>query len=229
MWRNSVLTVLAVLIGLTAAGSARADSIPVANYSFEDPVTTDHTSPIPGWSSDNPGSDGVLLNGSHGNFMANCDGSQCAYVPLYTNGWIWQDLPNTFTFVAGDTYTLTVALGARSDEVVPGLSNVNIEARLFYRPFVGSGDAPVVATTSVNWTSLSNSAFTDFSATATVNPGDACVGKTMGILIQALPTDYSSDISVDNVRLTVVPEPSSIALTLFAVVGLLAYAWRKRR
>jgi len=227
MWRNKILTALLVLTALTMAGLARADSIPVANYSFENPGTTDHTPVIPDWSSDNPPTEGVLLNGSHGNFMANCDGSQCAYVPLWSNGWIWQDLPNTF--VAGDTYTLTVALGARSDEVVDSLSNVNIELRLFYRPSESPGSAPAVATTSVNWTSLSNSAFTDFSATATVNPGDACVGKTMGILIQALPTDYSSDISVDNVRLTVVPEPSSIALTLFAVVGLLAYAWRKRR
>ncbi|MBU4273117.1 MAG: PEP-CTERM sorting domain-containing protein [Planctomycetes bacterium] len=35
--------------------------------------------------------------------------------------------------------------------------------------------------------------------------------------------------SVDNFKLTVIPEPSTLALLATGLIGLLCYAWRKRK
>jgi len=153
MWRNRSLQVFAVLVVLMACGMARADTI--LNPSFELPAVSDYGYGITDWTTASAGF-GVLKNlGAHGNLMANCDGSQFAFMPAYTDEGsreMWQDLPTTFE--VGKTYTLTVGVGARSDEPMP---DATLDVRLFYRPETGSNESPTVATTTVAWNSLSNS------------------------------------------------------------------------
>jgi hypothetical protein len=224
MWRNNILIGLMVFIALTMASLARADLISVKNASFESPATTEYTYGISDWSAAGPWSGVMLNNGVHGNVMANCDRDQFAFLPTWTLGWIWQDLSTTFE--AGKTYTLTVGFGACANELP--LKDQSLELRLFYRPAPGSDDAPSVASTTVAWNSLSNSSFTDFSATATVNAGDPCVGKTMGILLYAPSVGISADWWVDNVRLTVMPVPEPSIFLLLLPAGLALASHRKR-
>jgi hypothetical protein len=231
MWRNKSLQVLVVVLTMAACCAARADVITVLNNSFESPATADYTYSIDNWNTASSNY-GVLKNaGLHGNLMANCDGNQFAFMPMWdlTGGTheMWQDLPSTFE--AGKKYTLTVGVGARSDEAA--MTGMDLQLRLFYRPAPGSSEALGVAETSVLWDNVSNSSFTDYMATATVAAGNACVGKTMGIHLKSNGLVNGADWSLDNVRLTVesVPEPECIVMLASMIVSLMAYAWRKRK
>jgi hypothetical protein len=214
-------------------GLARADSIAVLNSSFESPdvsASPYYAMAIDDWGRGN-GSEGTILNNNvYGDNLAGCDGSQMAFVPVYNPGWgsglIYQDLAATFE--AGKTYTLTAAFALFSHE--PDAPGSTLEMRLHYRIEEDPNQAPAAATTTVLWDDLSKTEFRDFSASITVNAGDSMVGRPMGISMWGGGNGPGADFAVDNVRLTVtsVPEPSVVALALSGMIGLLAYAWRKR-
>jgi len=163
--------------------------------------------------------------------ISNVDGAHWVTVPMYNGGGaLYQDITSSVVFEAGKTYTFTAALTARSD--APANPADGILARLFYRPVTGdtSQSAPA-ADMWLTWSQLHTDTFTDFTTSVTPHVGDPMVGKTMGVVFYDACNNAfdGSYFGVDNVRVTVTPEPSTLALALSAVVGLAAYAWRKRK
>jgi hypothetical protein len=225
---------------------AKASSIPLVNPTFEEGdfsyawgIQLDNGSAqnIPGWTyfpNGDVGSNWAVVIPNVNAYtlpVANVDGSHYLNVPMYAGGGAcYQDVDPSIVFQAGQTYTFTVALTARSD--APADPNDGILAELFYRPVTGdTTQIGMGVAMNLTWSQLPTNSFTDFTASFTPQAGDPCIGHTMGIVLydgcsNAVDGSY---FGVDNVRLTVVPEPSTVALVLSAMAGLMAYAWRKRK
>jgi hypothetical protein len=246
MWRNRCLMLLACAAALTTPLLANATTIPLMNPSFEDgdfsyawgiQLSDGNLQQIPSWTYMPNGGNGTNWAVAVPNVnpyvlpMSNPDGTHWTTVPMYNGGGaLYQDVASSILFEAGKTYTFTASLAGRSD--APANSGDYILARLFYRPVAGdisqSGSA---ADMWITYGQLLNNTFSDFSVSVTPQPGDPCVGKTMGVVFyDGCWNGYdASYFGVDNVRLSVVPEPSSIVLAISAIAGLAAYAWRKRK
>ena len=70
---------------------------------------------------------------------------------------------------------------------------------------------------------------TDYSLTVpTVQSTDPWANLPLGIWLD-MSAGSNTGIFFDNVRLTSVPEPSTLALLASGLFGLVAYAWRKRK
>jgi hypothetical protein len=246
MWRNRCLMFLACATLLAMPSLAVAETIPLVNPSFENgdfsfawgiQFSDGDSQQIPAWTyAPNQGNGtnwAVALPNVNPYVlpMSNPDGTHWATIPMYNGGGaLYQDVDASVVFETGKTYTFTTSLAGRSD--APANSGDYILARLFYRPVAGDfSQSGVVADIWVTYGQLVNNTFSDFTVSATPQPGDACIGKTMGIVFynSAWGTYNGSYYGVDNVRLSVVPEPSSIVLALSAIAGLAAYAWRKRK
>jgi hypothetical protein len=234
MWKNKCIALCALLMVLALPGISCAELITVGNPSFESPnVLADpyYAFQIDGWNT-YMGNEGVIANNNiYGDNLANCDGSQVAFLPAYATNWapfglIYQDL--TTTLEAGYTYTLTIGAGLFTHEAdAPGAT---MECRLHYRQPDDPSAAPAAATTTIAWEQLIKTELREFSASITVKPGDDCVGKTMGISFWGAGNGPGADFALDNVRLTAtpVPEPSSVVLALSAIAGLLVCVRRYR-
>jgi hypothetical protein len=161
--------------------------------------------------------------------MGNVDGSHWITIPMYNGGGaLYQDVDPSVVFEAGKTYTFTTSLLARSDAPAPGADQ--ILARLFYRPVLGdTSQSGIAAEMWLSMSQLSVDTFGDFSVSVTPQPGDSFVGKTMGVVFYDQNSNAfdKSYFGVDNVRLTVVPEPSCLVLFGSAAVGFVISAWRK--
>jgi hypothetical protein len=225
------IKIMCFLSVLVMCGNAGAELIPISNPSFEDPDVPGYQyAPINGWNTLS-GYEGVIDNGFSGIlWLDDCDGSQMAFLPAYRTylpdgiGLIYQDL--TTTFEAGNTYTLTVALGLFDHEgSAPGST---MECRLHYRG-EDPNAAPAAATMTIAWDDLNKDAFQDFSTSVTVHEGDPMVGCTMGVSLWGHADGPNVDYAIDNIRLTVepIPEPSCVALIFSGIVGLGALNWRK--
>lgn len=64
----------------------------------------------------------------------------------------------------------------------------------------------------------------DLTTTNVALPAGATTVKFIGLTSEGTETSY-----IDNVRVNTIPEPSTIILTAYGLIGLLAYAWRKRK
>ena len=107
---------LAALVVLGTASASHAQNIPVQNFSFESPAVGTNpgftTNVIPGWTGGGGAGYGVQSLAAGPPLFPNGipDGAQYAYVNA---GYIFQDLGLPLT--AGNTYTLTAYVGARTD------------------------------------------------------------------------------------------------------------------
>jgi hypothetical protein len=246
MLRSNVVHVFMVLVVLAVAGtcgSARADFIAVPNFSFESPdVSADpfyHQYPnVNGPSSDawaqptGKANAGTFLNGHFGRNFSNLTGTQAGYLDVDVQEFtLYQDLSSA-TFEAGKKYTLTFGLGKAGTQT----SDRAFDAYLFYR----DGETQEIVTagtpTVIHWAnpSLSTTTLADFSASVAVQSTDAWAGKSIGILFRNEVLGTSSSGSAwcfDNVRLSSepIPEPCALVLLGSGLIGLLAYAWRKRK
>jgi hypothetical protein len=246
MLHNRFLMFLACMGFLAMPSLAIAVDIPLLNPSFDEGnlnmywgilLTDGSSQTIPGWTY-------VPNQGNGTNWavelpnvnpmvpaMGNCNGPNWLTLPMYNGGGaFYQDVASSIVFEASKTYTITTALLARSD--APANPDDFILARLFYRPVVGDyNQSELVADIWLTYSQLAVNNFTDFSVSVTPQAGDACIGKTMGIVFYngAWATYNGSYYGVDNVRLSVVPEPASIVLAVTAISGLAFYAWRKRK
>lgn len=209
--KRSLFGIIAVSM-LFAATSAWADSISIANASFETlpsgglPYSCGGTCAysvvegIPGWHTS--GQSGQwIIGGFLGNAVA-IDGNVVAYSD---SGSIWQDVASA---VAGDTYTLQVDVYHRTDRATAG---GNVQLEIGGVVVAGAPRVDAGAGTWNNWT-------LHYSALAP----DA--GKTMAIL---LSTSGGNQFVFDNVRLnsststSEVPEPASLLLFGTGLAGLL--------
>jgi hypothetical protein len=68
--------------------------------------------------------------------------------------------------------------------------------------------------------------FNDFTISYTAPSSGAALGKTLQVMVGG-----EACVGLDNVRLSdsTVPEPGTIVLLGTGLLGLLAYAWRKRK
>ena len=213
------LALAAVFVLPALTPSAHATAIPVDNYSFELPDQGHDTSTVQrfastvaswfcvgsgstGYGVDDPsntqysGTDGPVLPGT-------ADGAQFAFMNL-PDGF-----SNTFTyagsslgnFVAGETYTLTVALGGRRGTGLPA-NSFGISLLASGAPVGTGASAPGVADTFFD---------VSYSFTATALED----GLPIGIRFDASNTGGGfRQANFDNVRLatTAVPEPATFSL-----------------
>ena len=127
--------------------------------------------------------------------------------------------------VANDTtYTLTVAVGDRSDAADP--VDVIIELLVNGNP---------VASATTSGAALADGTFTDLAASFTTSASDPLAGGLLTIRLTHSKTAVDPAtlpyVSFDNVRLDTVfmaPEPASAALLCLGGLGLLAWHAQKR-
>ena len=135
----------------------------------------------------------------------------------------------TATIAANTSYQLAVDLGVSPQD---GAANRGTNIALWaWNETTSKGtfisDLEVAAST-IN-ASLGN--FATYTTTATA-PDSSLVGEQLYVkLTTRFGTSQDFAVALDNVVITaaVVPEPTTLMLVATGVVGLLAYAWRKRK
>lgn len=221
------------------ASLAQAESIYVANASFESP-----TVPEAGYLYADPesweGSDGInagyTINGVGGSTVfSNASGSQLAlfYVADFGDGLRRSYLRQTLGTIHPNTsYTAQLDVGALS--TVPGDSGTTFAFTLAWGFTDGNSGNGTLARVDIAATDVGSSSLTTF----TINSGNIAadnpaVGRDLTIWLLgsgATPGGASCCFVADNARVTsAVPEPTTMTVLLTGLAGLLAYAWRKQK
>lgn len=236
----AVALVVVALVSLS--GTAQADYIAISNHSFDALGLADggYGAAIPtGWTAYNPaGFAGPPdlwgeYNPNNNAIYDTCspdaapgtpgmDGYTCFFgagtIVLAGSG-LEQTLSTSFAL---DTdYALTAAYGRRN---LASMSPVTMELL---------AGTTVIGTQVVDPNTTGTlGQFSDYalsvSAASVSNPA-ALVGQSLGI--RFYKSNGSTEIEADNFRLdgSAIPEPGTLALLASGMLGLLAYAWRKRR
>lgn len=231
----------AVMIGLVLGVSpAAATVISPSNGSFELPTfdpATNYVGGLPtGWqaSAQNTGGMDILHHSSvSGLYAAPADGSVVVGLEsqwkdgfnLY--GGIQQDLG---TMAAGEKYTFQATL----------FSNSEGAASRYRISFYNVTDGHELATiTHANFDPSALGTNQTVAATFAYTALAADVGDTLRLIMNpsttegnTLPNGWTlnrTGVDAVSVTTTAVPEPTSMAVLGSAAIGLLAYAWRKRR
>ncbi len=227
--------------------TAGAQAITVPNFSFESPVLS--AAPYyQGQPADNGSTTGAWLG--YGTFSAvvkaggpnaynvspaGIVGTQFGDQSAKLGTGVFQDLTsysggNPDLLWSAGVYTLTVGFFSRADSPVQATDTLDM--KLFSRvsrsgPAVALGDLQVLGG-QVNTTGL-----TDFTLNVTVNPGDASVGRPIGIWFDSTTAGGGSlgDWGYDNVRLSVapVPEPGAVSLVMLGLGAMMGFRRLVRR
>ena len=209
---------LVAILSIPAWAGVVALDIP--NYSFEGPVTGSFNMEINNW--EDPGSTGVFKNsGQFGNVITNADGAQMAFMNCFAGG-VGGNKNNIFMelgyLLESATYTLTVGVAARSDSKPSNPANTKMELRLFTRV----PTLTILASQEVVYSDLSNTQLTYYSAT--LNAADipaGAIGYGFGIWFDSTVGSTGGDWTLDNVTLTMIPEPATMMLLGLGGLGLL--------
>lgn len=244
---------LVLAVALLVGGTAQAASVSITNPSFETPVLENAgVEPLAAgwtyWTSDgglnaggavtaNPtGYDGEDADITYG-FMgasgngtpAGADGPNVFWEYVNPSQYsLLQQVLNT-TVQAGGTYTFTAAVG-----MIPSGEDCGVQLILSTEGVPGSltGLLGYATFTSAQMTSAE---FVDLTYTFTPTAQQVADfgGQKVMIAVCAYPgTAGGGRIAFDNVRMEtqgVVPEPGTLVLLASGLMGLLAYAWRKRK
>jgi hypothetical protein len=248
-----ILRVSILVLALAVfANSASAGSIPVTNFSFENPTVASNPgytyySSIQAWTfgGTNDFSGLQLISTQYSSAQpANTDGYQDAVFNLSygetgtitytTSGDSSGNGASLGTIQSNTDYALTVALGNRTGTGAygdPGDVYLNLQA--------GTGtDTSTYATVAqleVTPGEMPDDAFTDFTVTLTASyilSHPSLLGENLGIQIAATGVnDYEDQNNFDNVQLTetTVPEPHTWVLIGFGGLVLLAGVNRTRQ
>jgi len=212
-----LINAFGVAAAFSLAIAAHAASIPVANFSFNDPELADGTrtfvGTVPGW----PDAGGVRdpvnaqysgATGDNVSLPGTADGGQTAYI-AFPEG-LGATVRNNFgiTIQANTLYTLTVALGNPLD-TDPGTVVLDLFGNLIH-----------VGSTTIPPTSITEGTFTDFSVSAgPFAPNNPVVGGPLAMrLTMSAATSPQQWLDFDNVRLTAtVPEPAGSGVLMLCV------------
>ncbi len=230
-------------MSLAVCSSVSGQSIAVPNHSFESPTTPPGLPAFPQvdqWQK-TPEVPGIPLPGGitwdqlsgvfpntpagSGNHIDNLDGAQAAYILAIPGVGLYQSLSTSFE--AGKSYSLSIGI-LGGGGIAEGST---FELGLFYTD-AGNSFAPVAAT-SITYTPAAFPNAThllDYQVTLPeVQATDAWAGKNIGIRLLSTFGTGAGYWDLDQVRLTVVPEPSSLAFVALGVLGWMGAARRRSR
>jgi hypothetical protein len=207
---------------------ADATPISVPNYSFELPSLSDggFDLAVPEWTLLDFGGvfnseDAQFPGSTGGDLPAPADGEQLAFLGTgSTFGTFSLTTAAPLTSILADsTYTLTVALGSRLDLPVNPTDVVFVQ---FLANEVVLAEGGLVFNPEA--TMIPPGTFVDFTTSLITGPSSPLIGQDLKVRIGLLG---DSQLMIDNVRLDVVPEPSTAALFIGGLT--LASAFRRRR
>ena len=224
------------LLLVTPIFTLSAASIMVPNFSFESPAQTNgannnggngNTTAITNWTISAPPSNtdnGVYhpLAGftSTNPLPAPADRNQLAYlVPGAGNTSSITSSASLGTVAANMLYTLTVALGNRSD-------NLFFDTGTYTIDLLANGAS--VAEATLAGSAIPHGTFSDLSAVFTSPASGPLIGESLTIRLSATAGSNSDEGIFDNVRLTASPVPEP-ATSIMIVGGMAALAWLRRR
>jgi hypothetical protein len=228
---------------LMAAAIVQGGIVTVPNFSFEDPDLSGtiyagqgYNDFVPGWLNAY-GVFGEALNiyPSHGDIVGG-EGNQAAWLGgptgSYSTGTASQMWTNTSEiYEAGNSYEMKVGVSRIS--YAPGVSGASLDLWFYYLNPDGTFGSMIGTPTTATYDTTFASTMTDFTVNVpTLASDDPAFGGTVCVAFYAMnnPGDMMCWL-VDNVRVTStpVPEPGTIALLATGLLGLLAYAWRKKK
>ena len=210
-----------------------ASSITVPNFSFESPALPGsqndnggdgNTTAITGWTistsptnTDNGVYHPIAGFTSTEPLPAPADGNQVAYLVPDAEGIASITTSASLGNVAPKMlYTLTVALGNRSD-------NMCFDSGFYTIDLLANGVS--VATAGLAGSAIVHGTFTDLSASFTSPTSGMVIGESLTIRLSASSGSPNNEGIFDNVRLTAVPEP---AISTMIVSGMAMLAWLRR-
>jgi hypothetical protein len=225
---------LALLL-VTPVLSLSAASITVPNFSFESPALSagannnggnGDTTTITDWTISAP--PGNTNNGVYhpvaGFTSTNplpppADGDQLAYlVPGGENTSSLTTSASLGTVAANMLYTLTVAVGNRSD-------NLFFDTGTYTIDLLANGVSVAEATRAGS--TVAHGTFSDLSATFTSPTSGPLIGESLTIRLSATAGSDNDEAIFDNVRLTATPVPEP-AISTMIVSGMAILAWLRR-
>ena len=164
--------------------------------------------PLAGFSSTNP-------------LPAPADGNQIAYlVPGAQNSSSLTTSNSLGTIAANMLYTLTVAVGNRSD-------NLFFDTGTYKIDILANGVS--VGESTLAGSAIAHGTFSDLSATFTSPASGPLIGESLTVELKAIAGSANDEAIFDNVRLTAtaVPEPSTVALLIGGSAGLIGFIRRR--
>jgi hypothetical protein len=214
MLRDKCLSVFFVLAwSLAAVAQADTIGIPVPNGDFSSPATNGYVLGAPtSWTDTMPDGSGVSVYGSIG---GGSDQFFFQGIGAYNIAYLYQ-IDIGANFVVGDTYQLDFDYANGQTGPYSLTANITYNAG-------NSATAQQVFTVAPNqaWTHGSISGVATSSSTGPI-----------GIVFKFETGEGAYQPWLDNVAITQtspIPEPATGALAGLGLLGLLAYAWRKRR
>lgn len=218
---QSLFLTVAMVVGLQAQ-----TSVSINNYSFENPGNADGD--YGASASIGSGGGTVLTQNTSGLFTGDTgsgtpQGADGANISYY-NGIGNYSVDVGASFLSGQDYTFTLAIGNRTDLGLPD-----------WRIGIGGVSLTPVVYTSGNGTHAASGTFSDASVTITSAQiaSNSLVGTNIGLWIELTGQGSASfsQLNFDNLRLsyvTAIPEPSTYVLFAFSAMGLF-YIVRKNK
>lgn len=201
--------------------AAQADAIPVANYSFEDPVTEYVTPIVSDWieiDTDPLSQDtGAFLNAPGESFIDNADGNQVAYLIAEEGNAFHQDL--SAVYEVNKRYILTADVGI-SFYSPPAEPNDPLILAFYYQ--TESSEVKDIASMSIPFERRSSTYLDQFTLDLpTVKPSYDWAGENIGIALRATGIAGGTWI-IDNIRVD--KYPSTPNFTDDSIVNLADFA-----